>query len=258
MKLSEIKTIETMSLKDRIRELVRQELQRAKKIWAEVGDELVKAESRALLEKMQTDIAGYSVIDPSKSAVDQFIAVVVDMRDSTNHLMHSISNTKVICLERVYYETSALLPAVAEVMHEYGGRVSEYLGDGVLAFFRYGQSKNDDCCRQARRAAKYILGDMCAIVNDELQSWFDLPPIDLGIGMALSKAVVTVVGHPEQRRAKVIGECVFRASKIALLKNGIAVDKLLKEFWPSSAHGKVIFKPLKDSGRGFDAYQLST
>ncbi|MGH8371725.1 MAG: adenylate/guanylate cyclase domain-containing protein [Gammaproteobacteria bacterium] len=259
MKLSDIQDSAASSLDDRIRAIVKKELKRAENIWDEVGDELVKSDSIALAENMTTNIPGYTFIDPDKPEVDDFIAFVVDMRDSTKHLIQAISSklADASCTKRVFYETSALLPAVAEVVMHFDGGVTEYLGDGVLALFRISDDR-DETCRQASRAARKVIGDMRNIVNQELDSRYRLPALDLGVGMATSKAVVTVVGHPQQRMPKAIGECVYRASKLASLRNEIAIDNNLDAIWPKSSTGKLKFTPHKMHGVEFDVFVLST
>jgi len=53
----------------------------------------------------------------------------------------SSKTSKVSQLQRIFYETSALLPAMAKLIFFENGSVTEYLGDGVLGLFtreRYG------------------------------------------------------------------------------------------------------------------------
>ncbi|WP_322005159.1 hypothetical protein [Paraburkholderia tropica] len=58
------------------------------------------------------------------------------MRGSTRRLNTHIANAKVNGLQRVYIETSALLPAIAVTCGLEDGMVTEYLGDGCLTLFR--------------------------------------------------------------------------------------------------------------------------
>lgn len=238
MKLSEIPFPD---INDRLRELVKTELDRAQAVWKNVGRKMItKADAQALDEprRLETDIPGYPTIDVSKPAVDEFIAFVVDMRNSTSHLIQAISDRHADAsgTERVLYETSALLPAAAEVVRWQNGRVTEYLGDGVLALFRASEDQHEACYATCR-AARKVVGDMRDIVNEALHTRFRLPEIDLGVGMAFSKAVVTTVGHPEEPAPKAIGTCVYRASKLALLVNEIAVDDNLEAIWPKDTKG---------------------
>jgi len=238
MKLSELQPLE---INDRLRQLINTELDRAQLVWKDVGPKMViKADMQAITEqrRLKTDIPGYPSIDPSKPAVDEFIAFVVDMRDSTGHLTQAISHrhAQASQTERVLYETSALLPAAAEVVRWQKGKVTEYLGDGVLALFRASEDQ-DEACYAACRAARKVIGDMRDIVNEALYARFRLPEINLGVGMAFSKAVVTIVGHPEEPAPKAIGTCVYRASKLASLVNEIAVDDNLEAIWPEDRTG---------------------
>jgi len=241
MKLSDLdKPSDNGTQTKKLRDLVEKELNRAEKIWDGVGDKmLVKAYTDSMTESLLTAIPGHPEIDPNKPAVDVFIVLVVDMRQSSVHLNQAIGPpAKVSMTERMFYETSALLPAAAESIRLHGGKVTEYLGDGVLALFRASEDR-DQACYKACRSARLVVGDMRDIVNDALANRYILPPIDLGVGMAFSPAVVTAVGHPDERAPKAIGVCVYRASKLASGYNEIMVDDNLKAIWPKdkSGHG---------------------
>lgn len=254
------------SLETRLYRLVNSELDRAQDIWDQVGDQLVvKADSarnfaEALaLNSQQTNIPGYPTIDPNAPEVDEFIAFVMDMRDSTNHLLQAISNkvAKVSELQRIFFETSALLPATAEVIRSYNGKVTEYLGDGVLALFRATKDTptRNQACYDACRAGRYVVKEMRNIINDVIHKRYGLPPIDVGVGMAYSKAVVTVVGHPNERAPKAIGTCIYRATKLADLYNEVVVDDYLHGIWPT-VKGGFSFSLRSRKRHEFDSYIL--
>lgn len=254
------------SLESRLYKLVNSELDRAQEIWDQVGDQLMaKADStrsfsEALaLNSQQTNIPGYPTIDPNAPEVDEFIAFVMDMRDSTNHLLQAISSkvSSVSELKRIFFETSALLPATAEVIRTNNGKVTEYLGDGVLALFRATkdvQTRNR-ACYDACNAGRYVVKDMRNIINDVLHKRYGLPAIDVGVGMAYSKAVVTVVGHPTERAPKAIGTCVYRATKLADLRNEVVVDDYLHGLWPTGKGG-FSFSLRNHKRLEFDSYIL--
>jgi hypothetical protein len=251
MRLSEIIRPDD-DLKTRIRKLVDSELNRAEKIWERSREKMLAKAILALESRMDslsvpTNIPGHPTIDPSEPPVDWFIAFVLDMRDSTNHMLQAISekDADVSELERIFYETSALLPAAAEVVRSYDGKVTEYLGDGLLALFRATEDKEqrDKACYQSRRAAQFAVGDMRTIVNDALKARYRLPPLDMGVGMAFSQALVTLVGHPAEPAPKAFGHCVYRATKLADQVNKVHVDERLEEAWPTSTTGTFRFTP---------------
>ena len=248
------------SQKDKLRELINQNLDRAEKIWVEEGDKLVVmdesvgAEAAMLLEKAESApsyIPGYPIVNSDHNEVATFIALVADMRDSSKHLLCDITSkiAKVSMLQRVYYETSALLPALAQTIAYEKGAVTEYLGDGVLAFFKVDEDDESDAIYAAHRAAKDCINICRVMVNDELEKRYNLPSLDLGVGLACSKALITLVGLEGAKQAKAFGECVFRATKLSGGKNCIYTDTKLEAMWPtSSVGGGLRFKRKQISG----------
>ncbi|EFI34813.1 putative adenylate/guanylate cyclase [Desulfonatronospira thiodismutans ASO3-1] len=241
-----------------IHKLVESELDKAELIWEQVSRHLdfsKRASLKALLEdSIPTQIPGYPYLEDMKPKVDYFIALVADMRDSSKHLLEAISakKAKVSQLQRVFYETSALLPALAKTVSDHDGKVTEYLGDGVLALFRaYGEDR-ETSIRQSYRAASQCLSVTHEVVNNALEKRYSLPPLQIGIGMAMSQAVVTLVGLKEYVQPKVFGECVFRASKLSNGNDEIHVDEFLYQSWPIGKKGMLNFKrTIKNGVNGY-------
>jgi class 3 adenylate cyclase len=124
-------------------------------------------------------------------------------------------------------KTSALLPALECAIQYEGGSVTEYLGDGVLALFAVDDDDNASTIYAAHRAAKNCLGDTRSIVNDALGERYVLPPLRFGIGMALGKVVVSLMGIEGDSHAKAFGKCVWDATNLADGENEIKVDDFL-------------------------------
>lgn len=115
-------------------EVAAESLLRAQNIWNSVEGELLqKALRESYAERVPSNIPGHPEVG-LEPKVDDFVAMVVDMRDSTVHLAEA-SAGKVSGLQRVFYETSTLLPTVARAIQFGSGKVTEYLGDGLLALF---------------------------------------------------------------------------------------------------------------------------
>ncbi|HHZ8766651.1 TPA: adenylate/guanylate cyclase [Klebsiella quasipneumoniae] len=194
---------------------------------------------------------GLPPIYEGQTIIGEFIALVADMRDSTNHLLQAISPKKadISDLQRVFYETSALLPSLAKVVSFHDGKTTEYLGDGILAFFLVDEEDKTDAMYRARRAANDIIGELRPLLNRIIFERYRLPEIDLGVGMGISKAIVSLVGLPKERQVKAFGECVFRATKLSSGRNEICVDTNLHAQWPTSKNGTLRFR-LKSFGSG--------
>lgn len=233
-------------------------LNEAEAVWGEVGSKLAAlscANSRALMEKagVVTQIPGYPIIEDGPPIVDDFIALVVDMRDSTKHLLQAIK-ARASQLQRVYYETSALLPCLSQCIAWQKGAVTEYLGDGVLAMFK-ASPNSDNAIYSAYYAANDCIAVTQSVINPLIRERYQLPNIEIGVGLAYSKAVVTLVGLKTYQQPKVFGECVFRATKLASKhKTIVVVDKAMRYAWPTSTDGKIKFSPIECGD--IEAYQV--
>lgn len=232
-----------------LEQLIESSLNIAESIWRKVEPQITENQLRAAIKSIPSQIPGYPLASRFSPQVDQFIAMMLDMRDSTKHLLNAISakTTKVNQLERIFYETSALLPSTALAISFEKGSVTEYLGDGVLALFQVQELQPAESIYAAYRAAKSCLGEVRYLVNLAIESRYSLPPLDVGVGLAMSKAIVTVVGTVQFEQPKAIGECVYRATKLSGGKNEIMIDRALYDAWPRTNDGALHFIP-KQSG----------
>ncbi|MGK3224647.1 adenylate/guanylate cyclase [Enterobacter soli] len=239
-----------------ISNLVDRSLNQAEYHWRNGGYKLI-AESRVSTEALNksamdsaaSQIPGHEIVKEGETIVDDFIAIVADMRNSTDHMLTASSSIELDGIQRVFYETSALLPALEKTINIYKGGVTEYLGDGVLGFFKKDEKNPEQYIYDAHNAAKDCLNNSLEIVNAALASRYALPPLKIGIGLALSKALVSLSGIEGARHAKAYGECVFRATKLSGGNNIILIDSNLRVAWPSSKGGKLSFV-LSEIGKG--------
>lgn len=248
----------------KIRIIIHESLDKAEKHWNNGGYQL--AENRQIgmesinksMDSEPSKIPGHSIVQDEETVIDQFIAFVADMRDSTQHLMCEISSkrARVSRLQRVYYETSALLPAIAQTVKFESGNVTEYLGDGVLALFQVDQNDPSKAIYAAYDAARNAIGDTRNIVNEMLYERYLLPNIDLGVGLAYSKTLVTLVGLEGEKHPKAFGECIFRATKLSGGKNEILTDKYVKGMWPTTKGGRLTFRSKRL--RNVDGYLIGS
>lgn len=234
-------------LRIRISKEVNNALDKAENIWSKVGPEFVLEKSirtYASDSTIPSQIPGHPTITLGEPKVANFIAFVLDIRDSTKHLITAISG-RVSQLERVLYETSAINAAGAIVIEHYKGGLTEYLGDGFLALFQVENEKEPRNVYKAYNAAKCCINDALPIVNEIIEERYKLPKLHVGIGLAYSKAIITIVGINDNLHPKAIGECVYRASKLSGGYDEINIDTPLKFLWPSSSDGILKFSPRK-------------
>lgn len=205
-------------------------------------------ESIALFDSaIPSNIPGHESVDKAK--ISDFIALVCDIRKSTQRLSTTLVDAKVNGIQRIFYETSALLPSLEVVIHHFSGSVTEYLGDGILGFFPY---LNNDDLYNSYYASIGCMEMVRNIVNSEIKSRYNLPPLDIGIGMACSSAMVRKVA---MRHVKAFGKCVWVASKLSGGTNIILVDDQLKAKWPSSQSGRISFQR-RETVRDVVGYKL--
>lgn len=249
-----------------IASLVERSLNQAEYHWANGGYKLIAEKldragnedlSKSAMDSAPSKIPGHEIVKEGETIVDDFIAIVADMRNSTDHMLMASSSIKLEGIQRVFYETSALLPALEKTINIYRGGVTEYLGDGVLGFFRKNNEKPDQYIYDAHNAAKDCLNNALGIVSAAIGERYGLPPLKIGIGLALSKALVSLSGIEGSRHAKAYGECVFRATKLSGGNNIILIDSNLKIAWPSSKGGTLVFLPSEIGKGGVQGYRIS-
>jgi len=226
-----------------IKDIVIKELEKAESIWNDVEDDILEKASRtfsAMNESYTPSvIPGFPLLKNGEGKVGKFIAMVLDIRNSSNHLLQAISNnTGVSQLQRVFYETTAINTVGLITVNKNSGTITEFLGDGFLAIY---SAENKSDVHKPKKAAEECLRLVKDIVNPLLKERYDLPELSIGIGLAYSKAIVTVIGFNEDLFPKAIGECIYRASKLSNGYNEILYDNGIKNFWPSSKGGKISF-----------------
>jgi len=238
--------------KEQIKEIINDSLDNAEKHWKNGGFLLKEAtiHDSIGLERYESEsskIPGHDTVQDEKTVIDEFIALVMDMRDSSEHLRQEISAkiSSVSRFQRVYYETSALLPAVEQTIIFGKGSVTEYLGDGVLALFQVDKDDNHKTIREVYSVSKNIMNETLPIVNKILHDRYGLPPLEIGIGLSMGKTLVTLVGLSGNKHPKAFGNCVFNATKLSSERNEILTDEWLKKSWPTSSGGRLKFKAKK-------------
>lgn len=255
--LGEGKAVLSDELRDELAKIVNGTLDRCEKQWDNTlgQDKLVK---RAMEEAFAnfTNIPGHPYLDETKYKSDLFVAFMLDMRDSKIHLRQAISarTARVSMMQRVFYEVSALLPAMAKVINDNKGAVTEYLGDGLLALFQLPKvpSEQSAILYGVIDAARTCMEARVEVVNPILKERYNLPEIDIGIGLAFSDAIISHFGLPPATQVKVLGECIYFASQCSKGRNEIVLHERLENIWPKSKGGKLSF--FKRKYKDFDGY----
>ncbi|MEA4968085.1 MAG: hypothetical protein VB048_08235 [Bacteroidaceae bacterium] len=231
------------SSKEKIEKIVITSLIRAEELWENT---LEKNKVIASAKETETSIPGHRYLGKDKYKSDCFLAFMLDMRGSTEHLIQAISarTAKVSEMQRVFYEVSALLPAMASIIENTDGAVTEYLGDGLLALFQLpfdNKEKREDVCKISMTVARDCLEALNVAVNPILFARYSLPALKIGIGMSYSQAIITHFGIEPNTQVKVIGRCIYDVSKLSKGENEIAIHEKLEKIYPSGKGGKLSF-----------------
>lgn len=242
-------------LETKLNQLVRETSQRAKEIYEKASREglqlsLVKAAG------MSTDYPGIPFLDIKEWTIGEYIAIAVDMRNSSRHLCELRKIGECEKLERLFYETSILLPVLIECISYEKGEVVELLGDGVLGFF-YCPDKDPNACCASYNAAHNCIEAVQKIINPFLRDEFGIPPIAIGVGLAYSKVIVSIIGTENCQMPKAFGECVYHATKLSKGYNKIYVNNALEFIWPEGPSPTIRFDEVKIEDYNYKAFQIS-
>lgn len=233
--------------KHEIRCLIERSLDEAQQAWDKSGHVLEKSLSteayrnRSFAEdSVPSRLPGHPVVEPSLAKTSDFIAIVADMRESTKHLLEDISEKRatITRIQRIFYETSALLPALERTIQFENGKVTEYLGDGVLGFFNADDDAQADAIYSASRAAQNCVEDTRAILNEILNDRYNLPDVSLGVGLAFSPCLISALGMEGNKHPKAFGRCVYDATKLSHGWNEVYVQEYLSNIWPAARSGQ--------------------
>lgn len=215
-----------------------------------VLSEKFEARSKRDSQSIPSNIPGNNLVSTVKSKREELFAVCVDIRKSTEILKSYIKDEKFANgLHKIYLITSVLLPAIEEIIKENNGKVTEYLGDGLLAFFpvekKDDQTIIDNCYYNISRSVRKNLYGVLPLVNSFFKTKMNLcKDILVGIGVSRSEAIIHAVGYNDILYPKAFGECVFEASKLANISQntGVYVSNNVRQGWPSSKNGEISFK----------------
>lgn len=176
---------------------------------------------------------------------DNFTVLFVDMRNSTKR-------AKQIGAQNTFLTMHAYIPALLEVVKEYGGKVVDIMGDGIMAFFGGKTSgvgkvqavKNAGLCGKDMLVVRESV--INRILNEDGIEW----GVDMGVGVDYGDVIVSKIGIDDFYDVKAFGDCINKASKYSDCYNQVKVSKQIKELWPSSNEGKLKFISL-DNGESY-------
>jgi adenylate cyclase len=132
------------------------------------------------------------------------VSMFVDMRGSTKMAANQLPFDTVFVVDR-------FLGAVSKAVTEAGGKVNQYLGDGLLALFGIETSPHL-ACRQALEAAAMVATNV-EHLNHQLAD-ADRPPIRFGIGINGGEVIVGEIGYGDNIVFTALGDAVNVAARL--------------------------------------------
>jgi len=122
-----------------------------------------------------------------------------DIRNFTS-FAETLPPEDVIAFLKAYYNYSL------EIVHQHGGLVKSFMGDGVMLVFGYNQTEHRS---DAAIACAVEILDRLDELNRSMGS-----DVSLGIGLHSGPAAIGMIGSPERYELAVIGNTVNMASRI--------------------------------------------
>ena len=132
------------------------------------------------------------------------VSMFVDMRGSTQMAADQLPFDTVFILNR-------FLAAIAKAVNQAGGKVNNYLGDGLLALFGV-DNDAQTACRQALRAAAGIavnVGEMNRELAETARS-----PVRFGIGINGGDVIIGDIGYGDNVAYTALGDAVNVAARL--------------------------------------------
>jgi adenylate cyclase len=113
---------------------------------------------------------------------------------------------------------------MTKAIHEHGGTLDKFIGDGIMAYFGAPHAAANPC-QQALDTARAMLAALAEFNHD--QATRGQPPIAIGIGLHYGPAVIGYIGSPERNDYSAIGDTVNTASRIEGLTKDAGFPVLL-------------------------------
>ncbi len=113
--------------------------------------------------------------------------------------------------ETVVTFLNVYLGAMADVITQYNGTIDEFIGDAILVIFGAPQAREDDAQRSVACAVAMQLA--MDAVNEQIKQ-FDMPKLEMGIGINTGEVVVGNIGSAKRAKYGVVGNHVNLTGRI--------------------------------------------
>lgn len=147
------------------------------------------------------------------------VSMFVDMRGSTQMAAEQLPFDTVLVVNR-------FLGAVSQAVTQAGGKVNQYLGDGLLALFGI-ETDRRRACRQALRAAAMIGGNIRRL-NRELAE-VERSPVRFGVGIHGGDVIIGDIGYGDNIAFTALGDAVNVAARLQEMTKEFACEVVVSD-----------------------------
>jgi adenylate cyclase len=149
----------------------------------------------------------YVNLQAGESALAKAVVSFVDIRGMTR-LSFALGSAE------LFRVIQALTEASIQAIHDEGGYIGEFTGDGVMAYFGDSSQNDEEATVAALAATSLLFKGVEEIVNPRLKQQ-GLDPIRISAGMEFGEVLWSRIGVGEVSQLKPIGTATFLAGKLS-------------------------------------------
>jgi adenylate cyclase len=154
------------------------------------------------------------------SGEERYVVIMfVDMRGSTQMAADQLPFDTVFIVNR-------FLAAAAQAVTQAGGKVNQYLGDGLLALFGVDTSPRT-ACRQALNAAAMVAANVGRLNRQLAEAERDA--LRFGIGINGGEVIIGDIGYGENISFAVVGDAVNIAARLQEMTKDFACQVVVSD-----------------------------
>ena len=182
----------------------------------------------------------------------EVVILMADIRNFTAMAGFLLPYDAMHILNRYFY-------LMNEVISRYGGRIDNYMGDGLMAFFGVTDRKKDILI--AVRAASEMLDVVKKRIRPYVKEHFGRE-FRIGIGMHYGLVVAGLIGARENKRHAIIGDSVNFASRVESINKELGTQFLISEdiysrIYESIKVGRIHSLKIKGKTGLYPVYEVS-
>ena len=130
---------------------------------------------------------------------------------------------------------NAFFDSMVEPIHEHGGEVLKFMGDGMLAIFNLSERRKTDACNAAYQAAVAAVDNMAEFNARRVA--IGAAPVGFGLALHVGEVVYGNIGAAGRLDFTVIGAAVNEASRMEKMCKDLELTLLASETFAAGCPG---------------------